>query len=119
MAGGQLNEVVPVKGVVNVDGSPTEGVNLYLFRENDLNTFVKECRTDKEGKYCWSTNLSCDGIEPGTYLVAFTYVPKPKKNDTGIDLFKRKYQNPKKNDFKLVVVKGSPQEAMNYDLKLN
>ena len=118
MAGGTLAEVVPVKGTVNVDGSPAEGVNLYLFREGDLTTWVKECRTDKEGKYCWSTNLACDGVEPGNYLVAFTYIPKPKKNDTGVDLFKKKYQNPKKNDFKLTVASGAPQESLNYDLKL-
>jgi 5-hydroxyisourate hydrolase-like protein (transthyretin family) len=117
MAGGELKEVVPVKGVVNVDGVPTEGVNLYLFRDGQFNSPIKDCRTDKEGKYCWSTNLACDGIEPGKYFLAFTYIPKPKKNDEGVDLFKRKYQNPVKNKFELTVVLGTPQEAMNYDLK--
>lgn len=118
MAGGTLKEVVPVKGVVNVDGVPTEGVNLYLYRDGEFYSPIKDCRTDKEGKYCWSTNLACDGIEPGKYKLAFTYIPKPKKNDTGVDLFKKKYQNPVKNKFELTVVQGTPQEAANYDLKL-
>ena len=117
MAGGELKEVVPVKGIVTVDGSPAEGVNLYLYREGEFGSVLRECRTDLEGKYCWSTNLNCDGLEPGNYLVAFTYIPKPKRNDSGVDLFKKKYQNPKKNDFKLTVALGAPQEAVNYDLK--
>lgn len=117
MAGGTLKEVVPVKGVVQVDGAPTEGVNLYLFRDGEFNAWVSECRTDKEGKYCWSTNLGCDGVEPGKYKLAFTYIPKPKKNGQGVDLFKRKYQNAQKNPFELTVVQGAPQEAANYDLK--
>lgn len=118
MAGGELKEVVPVKGVVNVDGVPTQGVNLFLYRDGEFNSPIKDCRTDNEGKYCWSTNLSCDGVEPGKYLLAFTYIPKPKKNDEGVDMFKGKYQNPKKNQFELTVVLGTPQEAANYDLKL-
>ena len=119
MAGGVLKEVVPVKGVVNVDDLPTQGVNLYLYREGDLSTWIKECRTDAGGRYCWSTNLSCDGLELGKYLVAFTYIPKPKKNDEGVDLFEGKYQNPQANEFPLTVEKGTPQEAVNYDLKSN
>ena len=116
MAGGVLKEVVPVKGLVNVDELPAQGVNLYLYREGDFSSWIKECRTDAGGRYCWSTNLSCDGLEPGNYLVAFTYIPKPKKNDTGVDEFEGKYQDPQKSEFKLTVVKGTPQEAVNYDL---
>lgn len=119
MAGGVLKEVVPVKGEVIVDGAPAEGVNLYLFREGDFSSFVSECRTDIGGKYCWSTNLSCDGIEPGKYFVTFTHIPKPKKNGEGVDLFDGKYQNPQAGEFPLTVEKGVPQEAMNYELKLN
>ena len=118
MAGGELKEVVPVKGVVNVDGVPTEGVNLFLYRDGEFYSPIKDCRTDKEGKYCWSTNLACDGIEPGKYFLAFTFIPKPKKNDEGVDSFKGKYQSPQKNKFELTVVQGTPQEAANYDLKL-
>ena len=117
MAGGTLKEAVPVKGIVNVDGAPAQGVNLFLYSEGDFARVVSESRTDSEGKYCWSTNVSCDGVEPGSYRVSFTYIPKPKKNGEGVDLFKKKYLNPVKSEFKLTVQTGAPQEAMNYDLK--
>lgn len=116
MAGGELKDVVPVKGVVSVDGSPAAGVNLYLYREDNPAASIAECRTDQDGKYCWSTHLPCDGVEPGSYLLGFTYIPKPKKNDTGVDLFKGKYKNPQKNKIELKVEKGAAQEDVNYDL---
>ncbi len=118
MAGGELKEVFPVNGVVKVDGNPTEGVNLYLFREDELSSPISECRTDKDGKFCWTTTLSCDGLPPGKYKLGFSYIPKPKKNGTGEDLFKGKYRNPKKNDFPLNIDLGAPQENLEYDLKL-
>ncbi len=115
MAGGQLKDVVAVKGVVNIDGSPAAGVNLFLYREGE-NSSSRECRTDEKGKYCWTSYLACDGLEPGTYALGFTHVPKPKKNGTGVDSFKGKYQDPKKSKFELRVEKGKPQTDANYDL---
>jgi hypothetical protein len=116
MAGGQLKDVVPIKGIVNIDGSPAMGVNLFLYSAGNVANPIKECRTDQDGKYCWSSYQTCDGVEPGTYLLGFTHVPNPKKNDTGVDLFKGKYKNPQKNKIELKVEAGAPQEAANYDL---
>lgn len=120
MAGGQLKDVVVVKGVVTIDGSPVKGVNLFLYRENELANPVKEAQTDDQGKYCWSTSTACDGLEPGIYGVGFTYVPKAKKDGSGVDALKGKYRNPQKNkiEFKmeLKVEKGAPQENVNYEL---
>lgn len=116
MAGGKLKKVVPVKGVVKVDGTPAVGVNLFLYREDSPAKVVLETRTDQDGKYCWSTNLSCDGVEPGKYVLGFTHIPKPKKNDTGEDLFKGKYKNAQKNKLELVVEDGKPQDKADYDL---
>lgn len=117
MSGGSLKNVVAVKGVVKVDGSPAAKVNLYLYRESDANSPILECQTDQEGKYCWSTYTTCDGLEAGSYLLGFTYIPKPKKNGTGVDELKGKYKLPKKNNMELVVKAGVPQENVDYDLK--
>ena len=116
MAGGELKEVVAIGGVVSIDGSPAAGVNLFLYRGGNAGSPIKECRTDEDGKYCWSTYLACDGVEPGTYLVGFTHIPNPKKNGTGVDLFKGKFQDPTKNKFELKVESGSPDDDVNYDL---
>lgn len=115
MAGGQSKYVVPIKGVVTIDGSPAIGVNLFLYRAGDTLTPFTECRTDEDGQYCWSTNLSCDGLEPGKYLLGFTHIPSPKKNGTGIDSLKGKYKDPVKNKMELKVEEGNPDEV-NYDL---
>lgn len=117
MAGGDLKPVVAIGGIVTVDGNPEAGVNVFLYREGNPNP-IKESRTDDEGHYCWSSYLPCDGIEPGNYLVGFAYVPKAKKDGTGVDLFKGKYADPIKNAMKLTVVEDTPDTDVNYDLKL-
>jgi len=116
LAGGSLQEVVPVSGKVLIDGAPAEGVNIYLYDEAGA-TQLKNARTDKEGKYCWSTYTLCDGLEPGSYKLTFVHIPKPKKNGTGEDLLKRKYRNARQSEFKLTVQKGTPQTDVNYELK--
>lgn len=116
MAGGTLKAVVPVSGTILVDGAPTAGVNLYLYKEEG-GAPLKECRTDEDGKYCWSTHLQCDGLEPGTYRLGFAHIPILRKNGTGDDLFKGKHNNPTKSEFKLVVEEGNPQEDVEYELK--
>lgn len=116
MAGGKMKAVVPVSGTVLVDGTPTAGVNLYLHKAEG-GPSLTDCRTDKEGKYCWSTHLPCDGLEPGSYALSFAHIPKLKRNDTGVDLFKGKFRNPQKNGFKLTVEAGKPQTDVKYELK--
>lgn len=115
MAGGSLKSVVPVSGAVTIDGEPAQGVNLYLHKEEG-GASVKESRTGEDGTYCWSTNLQCDGLEPGTYRLAFEHIPKPRRNDKGVDLFKGKYKNPMKHEFKLTVEDGAPQTGVDYEL---
>jgi hypothetical protein len=115
MAGGTLVETVPVRGTVTVDGAPAAGVNISLYKENARQPF-NTAQTDKEGKYCWSTNQACDGVEVGTFTVTFTYIPKAKKNDDGVDVLRGKYANPATSKFKLTVEAGKPQETVNYEL---
>jgi hypothetical protein len=116
MAGGKLKDVVPVSGTVSVDGAPQKGVNLYLYKKGVPGQSIAECRTDSEGRYCWTTHIACDGLVPGSYRLGFTYVPKQKSNDKGVDLFEGRYSDPMKNDFSLTVEDGSPQEDENYEL---
>lgn len=119
MAGGALKDVVPVSGKVLVDGEPKGNVNLFL-HPADGGPSILSIRTNPDGTYCWSTHSSCDGLEPGDYVIAFTYVPKLKRNESNEisgDLFKGKYGDPKKSAYKLSVAKGTPQKDVDYDLK--
>jgi len=117
MSGEALKELVPVSGVVKVDGAPQAGVNLYLYDEAGTRE-ITSARTDAEGKYCWSTYQACDGLPAGSYLLAFDYIPKPRKNDTGVDLFRGKYRNPRTGKYKLTVVAGTPQTDVNYEFEM-
>ena len=118
IAGGDLKEVVPVSGKVNVDGQPALGVNIYLHAENDPN-YISFARTGSDGKYCWATYRPCDGIPLGKYTLTFKHMPKMTPKGKGDDLLKGRYANPKKSEFKLTVEKGAPQKDVNYDLSSN
>jgi 5-hydroxyisourate hydrolase-like protein (transthyretin family) len=115
MAGGHLKDVVPVSGKVLVDGVPQGGVNIYLYKSTGGKA-ITECRTDDDGTYCWTTHIECDGIEPGEYRLGFRYVPKPKRNDKGTDLFKGRYSDPMQVEYLLTVAAESPQSDADYEL---
>ena len=115
IAGGALKDVVPVSGSVEVDGEPAAGVNIYLYPEGSAN-YVLFARTDANGNYCWATYRSCDGIEPGKYILTFKHMPKMTPKGKGDDLLKGQYVDPKKSTFKLTVENGVPQEGVLYEL---
>lgn len=122
MAGGTLKELVPVSGKVLVDGEAKKGVSLFLHRVDAAKKEapIADCRTNNEGTYCWSTHAPCDGLEPGEYRVTFRYVPKLKRNESNEvsdDQFKGKYGDHTKSQYKLSVVKGTPQTGVDYELK--
>ena len=116
MSGGTLKPTVPVSGIVKVDGNPQGGVELQVYSTTD-GTIVTSVRTGEIGEYCLSTYTNCDGIPAGTYRLAFSYIPKQKKNDDGVDLFKGRYKNPIKNKFPLIVADGVAQTNVDFDLK--
>jgi hypothetical protein len=120
MAGGKLKDVVPISGTVLVDGEPKGGVNIYVYATTG-GTAIAECRTDSDGTYCWSTHTACDGLEPGSYRIAFKYVPKLRRNERieeADDLFRGRYSDPMKVEYLLTVEEDSPQADVDYELKM-
>jgi hypothetical protein len=120
MAGGTLKDVVPISGRVLVDGEPKGGVNIYLYASSGGNA-IAECRTNSDGTYCWSTHTTCDGLEAGSYRLAFTYIPKLRRNERteeADDLFQGRYSDPQKVEYLLTVEEESPQTDVDYDLKM-
>ncbi len=119
MSGGKLVEATPLSGVVLVDGSPAEHVYIYANSEAAAQgSILRYCRTNKEGKFCFTTNLECDGLESGNYALTFKLMPKVDKGeDIGPDLFKGKYKNPKKSEYNIKVEAGKPQTEVKIELK--
>lgn len=95
------------KGVVNIDGKPTGGVNLMFYKQgtNELTSIAKSDSDGSFSPYTTWENESREGIPAGKYQVAATYPdPKYKPEPTGRlmggsvadppDLFKNHYANP-------------------------
>jgi 5-hydroxyisourate hydrolase-like protein (transthyretin family) len=118
MAGGQRKETVPVSGAVTVGGEPAAKVQIKAYTKESGMEPAAQGETRADGTYCLSTYKECDGIQPGSYRLAFTQVEKAGKGKkSGEDLFQGKYRNPMQNDFPLEVQSGAPQVDVNFDLE--
>lgn len=115
MTGGPLKNVVPVSGAVKVNGSSQSDITIRLHPVTG-GVSIAEVRTDSQGKYCWSTYKKGDGLAPGEYKLTFKHQPHINKAGEGKDLFKGRYADPAKSEFKLTVQEGKPQPDLDFDL---
>jgi hypothetical protein len=115
VSGGKMKVVVPVSGKVTVDGKAAAGVDISIHKMTGGNP-LRTTSTDKDGKYCWSTYLTCDGLEAGEYKITIKYIPKTNHKGEGTDVLGGQYADPAKSEYKLTVAEGSPQKDVNYDL---
>jgi hypothetical protein len=90
--------LIEIKGKVNVDGNPTEGVGL-LFFERESQAIVASAKTGPGGEFTVMTN-DRPGMPEGSYIVAASWPdPNFKAPPTSFgaspepapDLFKGKY----------------------------
>jgi hypothetical protein len=67
-------KLVPVTGVVTLDGKPADGIRVYFWPvDQSAKTFVNQFAigfSDKEGKF-FLRGTNGDGIEAGAYKVTF------------------------------------------------
>ena len=105
-------EVVPVTGIVHVDGTPVAGIEISFHAEEKATShrIFPKATTDAEGKFqAWSYRKD-DGLAAGDYTLTFIDHSAPsqpfQRASNKPDLFKGKYSNPKKSDFPLVVPEG-------------
>ncbi len=106
-------EVVPVSGIVHVDGTPLAGIEISFHaaeKETSHRIFPK-ATTDVDGKFkAWSYRKD-DGIAAGDYTLTFIDHSGPTQPFQRVsdkpDLLKGKYSNPKKSEIKLTIPEGS------------
>ncbi len=99
-------KVVPVTGVVLVDGQPTAGIKIKMFSQTtdrEKRAFPRGV-TDEEGRFhAWTYRVN-DGVPPGEYVV--TYVDHSQANPTirdNPDGFQGRYSDRKSTEHKITV----------------
>jgi hypothetical protein len=116
--GGPRLEVIPVTGIVHVDGKPAEGVVvdfLGIKRPGvDFSVPNPQGVTDKNGVLTLSTYVTGDGGVPGEYTLLFYFYGKSGRTDPitgeeiiGGDRFRGKYGNANTSKFTVTI----PEEA--------
>ncbi len=115
---------VPVKGVITIDGQPTQFVKLYLYPADNLPDYVdrligtaQTAESGKDGSFSFSTYDAGDGVPAGDYVIAFYWPGNPEVpigaiiDELPVDPvaadFNSKYGNPIKSEFKVKVEAGS------------
>lgn len=110
-----------IEGVVNVDGTPTEGINLLFFRQGE--TIACASGQSKAGGALTVSSNGEDGIELGNYDIVAIY-PDPKfkappatfgqSPPDAPDLFKSKYF---KKKVSVNIASGSDKITIDLSLK--
>ncbi|MEZ6035529.1 MAG: carboxypeptidase-like regulatory domain-containing protein [Planctomycetaceae bacterium] len=112
--------VVPVSGVVHVDGVAKAGVRIVFHAkvQDPKNATQSVATTDAEGKFkAWTYQID-DGVPPGDYTLTFNdqSEAKPHLRDNP-DLLNGKYSDPVKSEFELTVPEsGGPVDMGTLEL---
>jgi hypothetical protein len=132
--------MVPIKGVVTIDGDPTQHVKVIFATAEDVKrlrdrlvSFGKSSGTTNEkGEFAITTTYENDGVLPGDYKVIFEWMPPGVPDDLFEDgvppasAMKRfppkltaihnKYAAMKPGIMSVKVEEGKPQENLKFEL---
>ena len=98
--------VIPVSGIVLVDGAPLANVQIRFHpaKQDPKNATLTQATTDAEGRFKAFTYKVDDGVPPGDYTVTFNDQSKRQPHErSSPDSFKGKYSDPNKSEIKLTV----------------
>ena len=106
-------QVIPVSGVVMIDGEPAAGVSIKAHNVAGFdteNTTVTSGITDTKGKFSLSTYEQGDGAPEGKYQLTFTWKPMNvlSMRYDGPDRLRGRYEDPAASQ---VVVETSAAEG--------
>ena len=106
--------VVPVSGVIHVDGGPLAGIEIKFHPEvqSDSHRIFPKATTDAEGRFEGWSYRKGDGLATGNYTLTFIDHSAPSKPferaSSKPDLFQGKYSDPKNTEHILTVPADSP-----------
>lgn len=113
--GGPRLTTSPLTGVVNVDGEPTEGVEVTCTPEPGSSEikYPLVATTDSNGQFKFGTYQSGDGLPEGNYILTFAW---PELSMVPKDRLNKAYVDPSKSEHKVTVVTGEPSDLGEIEL---
>ena len=111
--------VVPVAGVVTVDGQPAKGILVELHDPEAEDGIEPRGFTDDSGAFQLTTYNTGDGAPPGEYTVTFTWRRKRSNGSlAGPDKLYNLFNDPQESNFK-IYVDDQPLQELVFDLKVS
>jgi len=113
LPGGPRLETHSVTGVVQIDGTPTENVEVTCYPDADLSgiKYPVVGVTNKEGVFSLTTYNTGDGLPEGTYSLTFKWFEAVMTLAPPKDLLKGAYTDLNNSQHKITVVKGKETEV--------
>lgn len=114
-------EVVPVSGVVQLDGTPIDGVSVTLLPDGNGGGKGGYGTSDSNGKFTLQAGPDLNGVPPGSYRVLFTKLALPDGSpipadamaaDVGaVNMLPERYNNPEFSGVTLTVPPASEADT--------
>lgn len=133
--------IVPVGGVVTIDGEPTSFVKVVFATPADVEKFkAKEhkilpglsAKTNDKGEFAMTTTHAYDGLAPGDYIVSFEWQPDGVGDEFFLEgippanimklyppklaAIHKKYSAGKADTIAVKIEPGKPQKDLKFDL---
>ncbi len=108
--GGLREKTFPLTGLIEVDGTPAEGVEVQCNPDpgNKAVKYPVSATTDKDGRFTVATYQKGDGLPAGKYVMTFSWMEpglSPK------DRLKGAYTDPKKSKHSVTITEGEKTEV--------
>ena len=115
-----IGDVVPLTGELTLDGSPAQGVSVWVLNEKSMPQYLaRKDSGDKirpaafgsikaDGKFDFTTLTAGDGLPAGNYILCFSKDYEAGTSNPEADRFNAKYSKPENSTLKIKLEKGNP-----------
>lgn len=111
--------VVPVTGIIHIDGAPALGVEVKFHRKGGMdmsNPSLSHGRTKEDGSFQLTTYAVNDGAPPGDYLLTFENFGPLVIGMEAVDKFGGAMSYPDRSDHPITVPAEVPDGAESFDI---
>jgi hypothetical protein len=123
-----IGDVVPLTGEVTLDGSPAQGISVWVMNEKSMPQYLsRKDSGDKirpaatgaikaDGKFQFTTLAAGDGLPAGNYILCFSMDYEAGTSNPTADKFNATYGRPENSTLKVTLEKGKPVDLGKIEL---
>jgi len=123
-----VGDVVPLTGEVTLDGSPAQGLSVWVLNEKSMPQYLaKKDSGDQirpfatgtfkaDGTFQFTTLTAGDGLPAGNYIICFSKAIEAGTSNPEAEKFNALYAKPDTSKYKATLEKGKPVDLGKIEL---